>query len=52
MRADTKSGNSPRRRLIAVDWQDCAWQPRIVVRPRRRRWTFVLHAGISFFQNP
>jgi prepilin-type N-terminal cleavage/methylation domain-containing protein len=32
MRADTKSGNSPRRRLIAVDWQDCAWQPRIVVR--------------------
>ena len=32
MRADTKSGNSPRRRFIAVDWQDCVWQPRIEVR--------------------
>ena len=32
MRADTKSGNAPRRRLIAVVWQDCAWQPRIEVR--------------------
>jgi prepilin-type N-terminal cleavage/methylation domain-containing protein len=32
MRADTKSGNSPRRRFIAVDWQDCAWEPRIEVR--------------------
>jgi len=33
MCADTKSGNAPRRRSIAVDWQDCAWQPRIEVRP-------------------
>jgi len=32
MRADTKSGNSPRRRSIAVEWQDCEWQPRIEVR--------------------
>jgi prepilin-type N-terminal cleavage/methylation domain-containing protein len=32
MRADIKSENSPRRRFIAVDWQDCAWQPRIEVR--------------------
>jgi len=32
MRADTKTRNSPRGRSIAVDWQDCAWQPRIVVR--------------------
>src|ERR1017187_4964904 len=32
MRADTKSGNAPRRRLIAVVWQDCAWQPSIEVR--------------------
>jgi prepilin-type N-terminal cleavage/methylation domain-containing protein len=33
MRADTKFESSPRRRFIAVDWQDCAWQPRIEVRP-------------------
>jgi prepilin-type N-terminal cleavage/methylation domain-containing protein len=33
MRADTQSENSPRRRSIAVDWRDCEWQPRIVVRP-------------------
>jgi prepilin-type N-terminal cleavage/methylation domain-containing protein len=32
MRADATSGNAPGRRLIAVDWQDCAWQPRIEVR--------------------
>jgi prepilin-type N-terminal cleavage/methylation domain-containing protein len=32
MRADTTSGNAPGRRLITVDWQDCAWQPRIEVR--------------------
>jgi prepilin-type N-terminal cleavage/methylation domain-containing protein len=32
MRADTKSGNSPIRRFIAVDWRDCIWQPRIEVR--------------------
>jgi prepilin-type N-terminal cleavage/methylation domain-containing protein len=40
MRADAKSDNSPRPRLIPVDWQDCSWQPRIEVRsqplPRRR----------------
>ena len=33
MRADIKLENSPRRRFIAVDWQDCTWQPRIEVRP-------------------
>src|ERR1022692_2900291 len=33
MRADTKLENSPRRRFIAVEWQDCTWQPRIEVRP-------------------
>ncbi|HEX7619251.1 MAG TPA: prepilin-type N-terminal cleavage/methylation domain-containing protein [Verrucomicrobiae bacterium] len=33
MRADTKLENSPRRRFIAVYWQDCRWQPRIEVRP-------------------
>jgi prepilin-type N-terminal cleavage/methylation domain-containing protein len=32
MRADTQFRNAPRRRFIAVDWQDCAWQPRIEVR--------------------
>ena len=32
MRAAATSGNAPGRRLIAVDWQDCAWQPRIEVR--------------------
>jgi prepilin-type N-terminal cleavage/methylation domain-containing protein len=32
MCADSKSGNAPGRRFIAVDWQDCAWQPRIEVR--------------------
>ena len=32
MSADAKFGNSPGRRLIAVDWQDCEWQPRIEVR--------------------
>ena len=32
MRADTQLGNGPGRRFIAVDWQDCAWQPRIEVR--------------------
>ena len=32
MRADPKFENRPRR-LIAVDWQDCAWRPRIDVRP-------------------
>ena len=32
MCADTKSETSPRRRFIVVDWQDCAWQPRIEVR--------------------
>jgi prepilin-type N-terminal cleavage/methylation domain-containing protein len=39
MPADTKLGNRPRRRFLAVDWQDCAWEPRIEVRrpsPRRR----------------
>jgi prepilin-type N-terminal cleavage/methylation domain-containing protein len=40
MRADAKSENSPRPRLIAVEWRDCLWQPRIEVRslplPRRR----------------
>jgi prepilin-type N-terminal cleavage/methylation domain-containing protein len=40
MRADTQLDNGPRRRFIAVDWQECAWQPRIEVRrplpPRRR----------------
>ena len=40
MRADTKFQNGPRRRFLAVDWRDCAWQPRIEVRrpspPRRR----------------
>ena len=40
MRAETKLDNGPRRRFIAVDWQECAWQPRIEVRrpssPRRR----------------
>jgi prepilin-type N-terminal cleavage/methylation domain-containing protein len=40
MRAETKLDNGPRRRFIAVDWQDCAWQPRIEVRrplsPHRR----------------
>jgi prepilin-type N-terminal cleavage/methylation domain-containing protein len=43
MRADAQFGNSPRRRLIAVDWRDCAWQPRIEVRsaapPRRNAGT-------------
>jgi prepilin-type N-terminal cleavage/methylation domain-containing protein len=33
MRADTKLESSPRRRFIAVEWQDCTWQPRIEVRP-------------------
>jgi prepilin-type N-terminal cleavage/methylation domain-containing protein len=33
MRAGTKSENAPVRRFIAVDWHDCAWQPRIEVRP-------------------
>ena len=32
MRADTKSEDAPVRRFIAVDWHDCAWQPRIIVR--------------------
>ncbi|MGA2853574.1 MAG: type II secretion system protein [Verrucomicrobiota bacterium] len=40
MRAETQFENAPRRRFIAVDWRDCAWQPRIEVRnvaatPRR-----------------
>ena len=33
MRAGTISENAPVRRFIAVDWHDCAWQPRIEVRP-------------------
>jgi prepilin-type N-terminal cleavage/methylation domain-containing protein len=33
MRAGTKSEDAPVRRFIAVDWHDCAWQPRIEVRP-------------------
>jgi prepilin-type N-terminal cleavage/methylation domain-containing protein len=32
MCADIKSETSPRRRFLVVDWQDCAWQPRIQVR--------------------
>jgi prepilin-type N-terminal cleavage/methylation domain-containing protein len=32
MRAAATPGNAPVRRLIAVDWQDCAWQPRIEAR--------------------
>ncbi len=32
MRAAATSENVPGRRPIAVDWQDCAWQPRIEVR--------------------
>jgi len=40
MRDNAKSRNAPGRRLVAVDWQDCAWQPSIEVRnlaatPRR-----------------
>ena len=39
MRADAKSENSPRPRLVAVEWRDCLWQPRIEVRslPLTRR---------------
>jgi len=33
MRAGPKSENAPVRRFIAVEWHDCAWQPRIEVRP-------------------
>src|SRR5271154_4720019 len=36
---DAKFGNSRHERSIAVDWHDCAWQPRIEVQilpPRRR----------------
>jgi prepilin-type N-terminal cleavage/methylation domain-containing protein len=33
MRAGTKFEDAPVRRFIAVDWHDCAWQPRIEVRP-------------------
>jgi len=55
MRADTKVENSPRR-LIAVDWQDCAWQPRIEVRPaappRRRAGTDSLPALPLDFHPP
>ena len=32
MRAYAKSKNSPRPRLIAVEWRDCLWHPRIEVR--------------------
>ncbi len=32
MCADTKSENAPVRRVIAVEWRDCVWQPRIQVR--------------------
>ena len=32
MRAAAKSENSPRPRLIAVEWRDCLWHPRIEVR--------------------
>jgi prepilin-type N-terminal cleavage/methylation domain-containing protein len=32
MRIPTQFENGPRRRLLTVDWHDCAWRPRIVVR--------------------
>ncbi len=33
MRAGTKPEHATVRRFIAVEWHDCAWQPRIEVRP-------------------
>jgi hypothetical protein len=52
MRADAKSENSPRPRLIAVEWRDCLWQPRIEVRslplPRRRKAVVRAVAGLFF----
>jgi prepilin-type N-terminal cleavage/methylation domain-containing protein len=33
MSANAKLENAPRRRSLAVDWHDCVWQARVVVRP-------------------
>ena len=34
MRPDAQFGNDSRGRFVAVDWHDCAWQPRIEIRTR------------------
>jgi prepilin-type N-terminal cleavage/methylation domain-containing protein len=56
MCAATQFENRPVRRLIPVDWQDCAWQPRIEVRPaappRRRAGTKPLPVPPPGFHSP
>jgi prepilin-type N-terminal cleavage/methylation domain-containing protein len=56
MCAATQFENRPVRRLIPVDWQDCAWQPRIEVRPaappRRRAGTRSLPVPPPGFHSP
>jgi prepilin-type N-terminal cleavage/methylation domain-containing protein len=56
MCAATKFENRPVRRFIPVDWQDCAWQPRIEVRPaappRRRAGTKSLPVPPPGFHSP
>src|ERR1035438_7856211 len=56
MCAATQFENRPGRRFIPVVWQDCAWQPRIEVRPaappRRRVATRPLSAAPLGFCPP